>query len=99
MFIQVAYVTLATAQTVANTLADFFRNNNYEDYMLLDVVGKDVPTTTVKLRPILEQQLDELVDTSQIVQCITKEGRRVDIVLPRRELRDEMPAGVMFERE
>lgn len=100
MYIKAALITDILAQEVVNALGFFLRHYATDKYFLLECnnAGGSSPRS-VWLRPILEQQLDELVDTSQIVQCITDDGKRVDILLPQRDLRGLMSAGVLFEKE
>lgn len=96
MYFDQASTTDASAIAVASALDHFVREAIMDKYYALDISDPRGNKSTVCLRPILVQDFLLSADDSQIIKCIDKDGRRVDVYIPPIQVREVNPAWVII---
>lgn len=94
----VALYSATTAQHVLDTLITFARHGQ-DQFMALEIVSYE--NGTENIHPALFVRLDEpggkttLADKSEILHCLTDEGREVSVILGKPEEREFQPARIL----
>lgn len=99
MFSQIALITVTNAQAVANAVAYFLSHPPDVRFFRLDAVPPDRQSdvTTFWVRPRQERPITDLADGVEIAHCVTKDGKRLDIVLGLPVEREIKPAALIVE--
>ena len=87
-----------TAIEVVSILEHFVRNEISEQHFKLEIINSAGEESFTWLRPILEQDFILSADRSQLVKCISRDGERIDILIPPPGNRQNNPAGIIIEQ-
>ena len=99
MAVEVRLQSRDDAQTVTEDLYTVWRRQDtryceVEYYKVLDDTSQESPRGTIFVRPV---EAITIADGTELVQCVTQEGRQVSIFLPEPSQRLSQKAKVVLE--
>jgi len=98
VYFENAHLSKESSMNVGSAINYFVKNNIDNSYFQLIAVDSNGNEVELLIRPMHGQDFYINADLSQFVKCIDRDGRRVDVVIPRPELRDSKPALVVIEQ-
>ena len=90
-----ALPTKDVALDIASTLHHFILEAITDHYIKVIVLDENGQEQTFLVRPLLEQTFLPMADDGQLVMCIERDGRRIDILLPPANKRSSQHAMVL----
>jgi len=88
-------LTKASGIEVASAI-QYFVDNELEDfYFILEIEDDLGNTEEIRIRPMFGQDFILSPGGTQVIKCMAKDGRRIDVLIPKPEFR-EMSAGVII---
>lgn len=88
MFLESALTIEASALDIASALDHFVREGITEKHFSVTARDTDGIAYQFWIRPLMAQDFMPLADDEQLIKCIANDGKRVDVLLPRPELRE-----------
>lgn len=82
MFFDTAFITVMTAQDVANTLQSFYDAGTSEYFKLAITDANGHNHQELWVRPRLDQSPFGIADGNQVVNCETDDNREISIIVP-----------------
>lgn len=96
MYFSEARLSKASALEVASAVNYFVQNSVDDKYFLIVTIDSNGIEEEIFVRPMFGQDFIPSADGSQVIRCMAEDGRRVDVVIPRPELRQSRGAAVVI---
>lgn len=99
MYFENAHLSKENGAHVGSAINYFVTNTIDDTYFQLIAVDFDGNEIELLIRPMYGQDFYINADKSQFIKCMSRDGRRIDVVIPRPELRETKPALVIIEAQ